>query len=160
MCGYDTTGCAQSYLGTVAHPITEPVSPPANDSTLSSGNATIELSCMDSEEFLSGESPCTVLSTGDRPRTERLTFSAAPNPFTGSTVFRILLPSRGRSIIAIVDVGGRLVRRLAGGELAAGDHRFYWNGLDDRGQPVAAGVYFAHLWSPFGTRLARVVALR
>jgi hypothetical protein len=45
----------------------------------------------------------------------------------------------------VFNVAGRLVRTLADGPFAAGRHRRIWDGTDGRGNPVAAGVYFARL---------------
>ena len=42
----------------------------------------------------------------------------------------------------IYDVAGRRVRTLADREFRAGEHRLVWDGTDDRGQPLARGVYF------------------
>ncbi|MFN0150131.1 MAG: FlgD immunoglobulin-like domain containing protein [bacterium] len=44
--------------------------------------------------------------------------------------------------VAIYDVAGRRVRMLASGRLAPGVREVAWDGLDDRGARVPAGVYF------------------
>ncbi|MFT5783861.1 MAG: serine protease, partial [Candidatus Krumholzibacteriia bacterium] len=49
--------------------------------------------------------------------------------------------------MTIFDVRGRVVRNLAEGRWAAGNHVLKWNGTDDGGQQVAAGVYFVRLES-------------
>jgi flagellar hook assembly protein FlgD len=38
-----------------------------------------------------------------------------------------------------------LVRRLAAGPLAAGEHAVPWDGKDDAGRAAASGVYFVRL---------------
>jgi flagellar hook assembly protein FlgD len=48
----------------------------------------------------------------------------------------------GRYQGAILDVQGRLVRALHEGGLEQGTHRFDWDGRDDAGRTVVAGVYF------------------
>ena len=45
----------------------------------------------------------------------------------------------------VYDLSGRVVRALQRGKLAAGSHRFDWNGRDEQGRKVPAGVYFVRL---------------
>ncbi len=79
------------------------------------------------------------------PAVESVRLVATPNPFlTGSTLAFTL--ARAEAVtVGVYDLGGRRVRSLEAGRLAAGPHRFEWNGRDDRGRRVAAGVYFARL---------------
>jgi hypothetical protein len=71
---------------------------------------------------------------------------ASPNPFAGSTEIAYTVPSGGGTVeITIYDVAGRAVRTLARGAMAAGDGSVRWDGLDDAGNPVSTGVYFARL---------------
>ena len=66
-----------------------------------------------------------------------------PNPFTPRTSVGFDLPSAAAVTVRIHDVGGRLVRTLAAGEvLAAGHHEQPWDGRDDAGGGLAAGLYF------------------
>lgn len=59
-----------------------------------------------------------------------------PNPFTPQTGVAFDLPASAAVTLRIHDVGGRLVRTLAGGEtLAAGHHEQPWDGRDDAGGP-------------------------
>jgi hypothetical protein len=82
-------------------------------------------------------------STTDVPGgTRRISVSAAPNPFNPGTVISYDLPRRGHLDIRIFDARGRLVRTLADGEAEVGAGQVRWDGADDRGQPVGAGVYF------------------
>lgn len=71
--------------------------------------------------------------------------SNSPNPFGGATTIRFALPAAGPVDLAVYDLAGRLVRRLARGEHAAGEHFVTWNGADEGGRHVAAGVYFYRL---------------
>jgi len=75
------------------------------------------------------------------------TFLAAgtPNPAISAVKIQFgverALPVR----LAIYDVAGRQVRLLANGVLDAGQHTREWDGRDERGQEVSAGVYIAKL---------------
>ncbi|MBZ0268839.1 hypothetical protein K8I85_11835, partial [bacterium] len=51
-----------------------------------------------------------------------------PNPARGDVRVAWSLPARGRVVVRIVDVGGRVVRRLVRGELPAGAHEWLWDG--------------------------------
>ncbi len=67
-----------------------------------------------------------------------------PNPFNPTTDITFALPPGGRDTsLQIFDTRGRLVRTLAQGFLAPGDHRFSWDGRDDQGRSVPSGVYAA-----------------
>lgn len=68
-----------------------------------------------------------------------------PNPFMGGTMIGFALPHAAEVSLGVYDLSGRLVRSLQRGKLAAGEHRFDWNGRDDAGRRVAAGIYFVGL---------------
>lgn len=70
-----------------------------------------------------------------------------PNPFTVETTVRFALSSASQVSLEVVDVGGRLVKVLASGPMAAGAHDFSWDGTNDAGHPVASGTYFCRLQS-------------
>jgi hypothetical protein len=80
----------------------------------------------------------------DVPVATRL-LPAAPNPFNPMTTLRFRLAAAGRVRLAVYDPRGRLVRVLAGGPHAAGEHVVRWNGRDHSGRGVAAGSYLAVL---------------
>ena len=70
---------------------------------------------------------------------------ATPNPFVGSTLIRFGLPRAGDVTLEVFDLLGRRVRRLAAGELEAGPHALAWDGRDDAGGHLGAGLYFTRL---------------
>lgn len=72
----------------------------------------------------------------------------APNPFAEATTVSFELTRRDRVEVDVVDVAGRRVRRLLAAVQDVGRHQVSWNGQDDRGQAVAAGVYFVRLRGP------------
>ncbi len=69
----------------------------------------------------------------------------SPNPFNPSTVICFSLTDPGRVELTIYNSAGQRVRRLVSGCLAAGEHAFAWDGLDDSGRPASSGVYIAGL---------------
>jgi hypothetical protein len=66
-----------------------------------------------------------------------------PEPFNPSTTFSIEAPPHARLRIEVVDVSGRLVRRLWDGPLRGAQQTMQWDGADTLGRNVASGVYFA-----------------
>ncbi len=68
-----------------------------------------------------------------------------PNPFNPVTWIRFDLSSEATVQVDVLDVRGRLVRRLLNDIRGAGSHRVAWDGRDDAGAPLAAGLYLARL---------------
>jgi predicted GH43/DUF377 family glycosyl hydrolase len=62
-----------------------------------------------------------------------------------NTQIRYTLPERGHVKLIIYDLYGRQVRLLEDVAKAAGSYIQTWNGLDESGTPVAAGVYLYRL---------------
>ncbi|MBQ41336.1 MAG: hypothetical protein CME15_02640, partial [Gemmatimonadetes bacterium] len=95
-------------------------------------------------EPLPGESPTSVTEGEALPGD----FSLAqnyPNPFNPTTAIPYTLATPGRLELAIFDVLGRRLRTLARGAEPAGERSRVWDGLDDAGRRVAAGVYLYRL---------------
>lgn len=89
------------------------------------------------------------------------TFSPAkPNPFRGRTTLVWTLAQSGNVRVEIYSVDGRKVRTLVDGARAAGEHRHEWDGRDDAGRPLNAGIYWARLAAPGATLKRTVVLLR
>jgi len=70
----------------------------------------------------------------------------APNPFRHATRIRFGLPQPASCVLTIFNLEGRRVARLVDGEpMPAGFHTAVWDGRDDSGRRVVAGVYFYRL---------------
>jgi pregnancy-associated plasma protein-A/flagellar hook capping protein FlgD len=100
-----------------------------------------------------------VSGPGPRAATSRLAQNV-PNPFGPSTELGFSLPSAGRASVVVLDLGGRAVRTLASALFPAGQHSVRWDGTDDRGQRLAAGVYFYRLVTAEGSENRRMIVLR
>ena len=89
-----------------------------------------------------GEQRTAVLtSSAGRPAQRRLGDSY-PNPFNPAVVLPLeLATDAARVSLTVYDVLGRRVRQVWQGPLGAGRHRFVWDGRDEVGKAVAAGVY-------------------
>jgi fibronectin type 3 domain-containing protein len=64
-----------------------------------------------------------------------------PNPFNPTTTIRFGLPQAASVKIVIYNVLGEPVRTLTENAYAAGYHHVVWDGRNDRGQIVSAGMY-------------------
>ena len=87
--------------------------------------------------------PATAVMTAAaaRPAQYRLDDSY-PNPFNPAVVLPLdLATDAAQMSLTVYDVLGRRVRQLWQGPLGAGSHRFSWDGRDEAGKAVAAGVY-------------------
>jgi len=72
-----------------------------------------------------------------------LSLSSA-NPGRGA-VLQYTLPADARVSLAVFDAQGRVVRTLVHQDAAAGTFRATWDGLDDAGQALPRGLFFARL---------------
>jgi len=108
------------------------------------------------DEFLAG--PLAVGARAEPAAGARLT--CAPNPFAGATTLRFERPPAGRVRLAIFDVTGRRVRTLLDGNPGAGAGSATWDGRDDGGRPVGAGVYVARLEAGGAATTRRMLRVR
>jgi hypothetical protein len=104
---------------------------------------------------------CATLAVDPRePATSLALREISPNPSTGRTSIFYQLPARGRVMLRIHDLQGRVLRTLVDADLGAGQHQVVWDGTDDRGRPVGAGSYFARLQSGARATVRRMIFLR
>jgi hypothetical protein len=68
-----------------------------------------------------------------------------PNPFVRDLRVSYQLAARGRVRLAVYDALGREVSGLVDGVVEPGYYTVNWQGLDDQGRKVPAGVYFVRL---------------
>lgn len=83
-----------------------------------------------------------------------------PNPSKNSTAVSYRIGSADHVQLVITDVSGRTVRTLENGPMIAGQHMTQWDGRNDRGELVSAGVYFIRLNTNFGSRTQRVTIVK
>ena len=86
--------------------------------------------------------------------------AAAPNPFTQNASIHWTLPEAADVSLSIYDAAGRRVREMARGRVSAGAHSLMWDGRDDRGSAVGAGVYWMRLKAGSQEVKASVARLR
>lgn len=85
---------------------------------------------------------------------------ARPNPFNPTTELSFELVRPGRVELSIHDAAGRRVRTLLRESRGEGLQRCLWHGRDDRGSPVASGVYFVRLAAGTTSVQQKIVLLK
>ena len=84
-----------------------------------------------------------------------------PNPFNPETSIDFTVPTDSQRVrLEIFDMLGRRVAILWDGEMAPGEHRLRWRGLDQEGRPVASGIYIYRLQSGAQNMAKRMVLVR
>jgi type VI protein secretion system component Hcp len=84
----------------------------------------------------------------------------APNPTHGRATFRFALPRDSNAQLTLFDLRGHRVRELYSGWTSSDAMTVDWNGMDERGQKVAQGVYMARLTYPGHEVTQRITVLR
>lgn len=72
----------------------------------------------------------------------RARVSFTPNPMRTTGDFSLEMPESGRARLAVHSVTGQLVRTILDDHLPAGVRQVKWDGRDNAGRAVAAGIYF------------------
>jgi hypothetical protein len=85
--------------------------------------------------------------------------SNTPNPFYATTEIRYGLPVTSRVTLAIYDITGKLVKTLVNGTENLGFHKIVWNGKDNPGQRVSAGLYFIRLDTSNYTATRKIILI-
>ncbi|MEO5988089.1 MAG: FlgD immunoglobulin-like domain containing protein [Candidatus Eisenbacteria bacterium] len=89
-----------------------------------------------------------------------------PNPSNGRAQIVLSVPGSTRrdtplqAQALLVDLQGRTMRMLHSGPLARGETSLAWDGRDDAGQALRAGVYFIRLTTPLGASTTRLLRVR
>ena len=85
-----------------------------------------------------------VSSSSNMPE-QFLLYPNYPNPFNPVTTIRYDLPEDGNVSLVIHDVTGSVIRQLVKGRKEAGHHRLTWDGTNDQGRKVSAGIYLCSI---------------
>lgn len=96
---------------------------------------------------------------GGRPGITSLAVPA-PNPSRGALDVSFALAQAGRVQLRVMDAQGRVVRTLVDGIREAGESRLRWDGTNDAGHGVCAGLYWLRLATRTEQRVQRVIRMR
>jgi len=83
-----------------------------------------------------------------------------PNPFNPTTTIRFEIPVPSQVSLKIYNLMGQEVRTLTRDWFPMGNHQLIWNGKDQRGIPVSAGVYIYRLQSQNFQKTRKMVLLK
>jgi hypothetical protein len=107
---------------------------------------------------LEAEGFATGLAPGSASAPRLALGAAAPNPFQESTRIAYTLPAGTTGArLTVHDVAGRVVRELG---VAVGGTEVVWDGRDDGGRELPAGVYLVRVTASNEVRTSRVVLVR
>jgi len=83
-----------------------------------------------------------------------------PNPFNPATTIFYAVPAPTHARLIVYDISGRAAAHLVDRAESTGRHEVHWLGEDDRGRPLASGVYVCRLTTAFGAVTRRFVLAR
>jgi hypothetical protein len=83
-----------------------------------------------------------------------------PNPFNPQTRISFYLRQPGEVSIKVYNILGQEVRDLVDGYYQNGEHKIVWDGKDDGGREVAAGIYFYQIKTENYTQAKKMALLR
>jgi FlgD Ig-like domain len=102
----------------------------------------------------------TVVGVGPELGLSRLRLSVEPNPARDRTSFVVESDLEGARRATVFDVCGRLVRRLEDSGATVGVRALPWDGRDNAGRPLPAGVYVVRVEVQGRVASGRVSLLR
>lgn len=101
------------------------------------------------------------LTTGTTPSLsivpEQQVLQVYPNPTSGNLNVDIVLPEDGPVKVEVYNSMGVKVKTLAHGHVPAGSLKIHWDGLDDQGKTLPAGVYLIYTDSQHFREITRIV---
>jgi len=83
-----------------------------------------------------------------------------PNPFNGESTIEYVLPTETLVRLRIYNTFGQLVRSLVDETQQTGRYRIVWNGRDDVGKEVGAGVYLLRLEAGSQTLMRKMTMIK
>lgn len=95
----------------------------------------------------------------ERTQRHELEFEVSPAPQGQGFSVYYTLPANERIALAVYDATGRTVKVLDEGMQRAGRHLLAWDGCDEKGQLVSAGIYFVRLETRTITLVRKIVVV-
>lgn len=82
------------------------------------------------------------------------------NPFSSDLAFSVSVSEPSPVTIAIYDMLGRKIQNIESRMLAAGSHRYHWNGSSTTGRDVPAGTYLIRIQTDRASETLQVTRVR
>ncbi|NQV16729.1 T9SS type A sorting domain-containing protein, partial [bacterium] len=89
----------------------------------------------------------------------RILLEAYPNPFNPTTTIKYELPERADVRLSIYDIQGHNIQNLVFETQQAGHYETQWDGTNNQGKQVSAGMYFARLQAGEYSSVVKMVYL-
>ena len=86
--------------------------------------------------------------------------AAYPNPFNGQVTIPFHLNKTTTNSIAIYNILGQIIFNFALDGLSPGEHNIIWNGLNENGNLVSGGIYFAKLQTNKSKSVQKLIYLK
>ena len=134
---------------TIAFAVSSPNSTEIDDTKVYLLDIDLPLSNYDDPLAVSEKSPASFALQGNYP-----------NPFNPTTTIGFTLAEPGAVCLTIYSATGQAVRQLINGQMAPGRHSLVWDGRDDAGNPVAAGMYVSCLVAGVQTATGRMMLIK
>ena len=83
-----------------------------------------------------------------------------PNPFNPVTTIQYDIPIDAEVLLVVYDILGRHVMTLVNTSQTAGYKSIKWNGTNDQGQTISAGVYLYYLQTIGYSKVRKMVLLK
>ena len=102
-----------------------------------------------------------ITATSDILIDSQVSITGSPNPFSDRITFQIQLSSEIREsefIVTIYDLNGILIKTFRADEISDEDGvEIVWDGTDNQGQFISAGMYILNLKSPLGQKNFKLI---
>ncbi|MDD5528912.1 MAG: FlgD immunoglobulin-like domain containing protein [bacterium] len=102
----------------------------------------------------------TSIATEETSNKNTFTVKVSPNPFTSNTNVCYSIEKKEKVQVGIYDIAGKLVKQLVNSEQDAGTHTAYWDGKNDLGNKIGAGIYFCVVNSGNRKNVSKILAVR
>ncbi len=90
----------------------------------------------------------------------RFYFNVLPNPGFGAVLIRFGLPEQAKVSLVVYDASGQRVKTLINKNVGAGEQKIFWDGRDEKGDSVPAGVYFVRITAGDYKKTEKVVLIK
>jgi len=123
----------------------------ANTDTVNVANGSWMIVASDGEFFVESNfgNPMELLINGSALIPDQYSLNQNyPNPFKNFTTISFDMPENQKIKIRIFDVRGRIIRTLINEDQSAGFKSILWDGKNEDGDEVSAGIYFYQMYAP------------
>ncbi len=111
-------------------------------------------------DYYNFETVPTLLKQTTQPEKNFMLDHNYPNPFNPVTTIRFQIGNAEIVKLIIYDILGREIRNLIDDELTPGNYSVKWNGLNEKGLPVASGIYVYQLTAGNFKKTRKMLLLR